>query len=237
MGRAICERLLSEPWCGPLVVADLDRGGVEALAAELPGDVTAIPVDVTDDASIAALVASAGDARRLAVAAGVMVPSVSALATTRADFERTLAVNLTGSFLVAQAFARAMAERDGGAIVAISAIGGIVPRWQQTAYSASKAGLQMALRVLGLEAMAAGVRVNVISPGGVDTPMSRAWAASQPGVDPSAGNLDSYRTKVPRGRMADTGDIAAAVAFLLGPDSAHIALQDLVVDGGELLGV
>jgi 2,3-dihydro-2,3-dihydroxybenzoate dehydrogenase len=240
MGGPIAERLGREPWCGRLVVADLNEEAVTQLAADLRAagvpDVAAHHVDITDPSSLAKLVDAVDDARRLVVTVGVMVPSVSALETTVEDFERTLAVNLTGAFSVSQAFAQRMVQHGDGAIVAISSIASIIPRWRQVAYSASKAGLAMALRGLGLETMEHGVRVNVISPGGVDTPMSRAWRESQGGIDLSAGDLATYRTRVPAGRSATPAEIAGAVAFMLGPDSRHIALRELVIDGGELLG-
>jgi 2,3-dihydro-2,3-dihydroxybenzoate dehydrogenase len=242
LGRIIARRLGREPWCGKLIVSDLDEARLDDLAGELReagvADVATHVADASDPASIEALVRASGDARRVCVTVGVMVPSVSALETTAVDFETTLAVNLTGAFILSQAYARAMIERGvHGSIVGISSIGGIVPRWHQAAYSASKAGLQMALRVLGLETAANGVRVNVVSPGGIDTPMSRGWRERNPGVDQASGSLETFRTRVPVGHIGNCEDVAAAVAFLLGPDSGHVVMRDLVVDGGELLGV
>jgi 2,3-dihydro-2,3-dihydroxybenzoate dehydrogenase len=109
---------------------------------------------------------------------------------------------------------------------------------RQAAYCASKAGMRQGLRVLGMEVAADGVRINTVSPGATDTPMMRALAADHDSVDDLAhGTLEAMRPRIPSGRVARTADIAGAVAYLLGPEAEHIFLQDLVIDGGELLGM
>ena len=242
LGRVIAGRLGREPWCGRLIVSDLDEAKLEELAAELRDagitDVETHVADASDCDSIERLVNASGDARRVCVTVGVMVPSSPALEITTEDFKTTFAVILTGAFMLAQAYARRMIERGvAGSIVAISSIAGHQPRWHQTAYVASKAGLNMALRVLALETAPHGVRVNIVSPGGIDTPMSQAWRERNPGVSQTAGSVETFRTRVPLGKLGELEDVAGAVAFLLGPDSSHIVMHDLVVDGGELLGL
>ena len=82
------------------------------------------------------------------------------------------------------------------------------------------------------------MRINTVSPGATDTPMMRALAADHDSVDDLAeGTLEAMRPRIPSGRVARTADIAGAVAYLLGPEAEHIFLQDLVIDGGELLGM
>jgi 2,3-dihydro-2,3-dihydroxybenzoate dehydrogenase len=120
----------------------------------------------------------------------------------------------------------------------VTSIAATLPRMRQAAYCASKAGVRQALRVLGMEGIAHGVRINTVAPGPTDTPMMRELAADHPSVDHlAAGDPAALRPRIPAGRVARPHDIAAAVAFLLSPDSGHIALRDLVVDGGEALGV
>jgi NAD(P)-dependent dehydrogenase (short-subunit alcohol dehydrogenase family) len=129
-------------------------------------------------------------------------------------------------------------SRGRGAIVAIASIAARMPRKRQAAYCASKAGMRHGLRVLGMEVAPAGVRVNTVSPGATDTPMMRALAGDHPSVDDLAsGSLESMRPPIPHGRVARTADVAQVVSFLLAPGSEHIFLQDIVVDGGELLGM
>src|SRR5262249_4422841 len=155
------------------------------LAEDLRRDgrtVDACQIDVTDDASIAALVAASREAERVAVVAGIFAAS-PAFETTRIEFDRILAVNLVGDFLVAQAYAREMASRGRGAIVGVTSIASRVPRMRQAAYVASKAGLRQALRVLAMETVPLGVRINTVSPGPTDTPMMRSLAADHATVD------------------------------------------------------
>ncbi|MFG2045756.1 SDR family oxidoreductase, partial [Dactylosporangium sp. NPDC048998] len=89
-----------------------------------------------------------------------------------------------------------------------------------------------------MEVAASGVRVNTVSPGPTDTQMMRQLASDHATVDDLAeGSLLAFRPRIPAGRVARGPDIAAVVRFLLSPDSSHILLGDIVVDGGELLGM
>lgn len=240
IGAAIARRLAREPWTDRLVIADIRLDAVEALAAELRADgrrVDAFAVDVTDDTSIAALVAQSREAERLAVVAGIFRAS-PVLETTRDEFAQVLGVNLMGNFFVAQAYAAEMIPRRSGAIVGVASIASRMPRVRQAAYAASKAGMRQALRVLAMEAVPQGVRVNTVSPGPTDTPMMRSLAADHASVDDLAtGSPDAFRPRVPDGRVARPEQVASAVAWLLSPDSEHVAFHDLMVDGGESLGI
>jgi 2,3-dihydro-2,3-dihydroxybenzoate dehydrogenase len=240
IGAELARRLAREPWTERLVLADLLLDSCEELARELDGDgceVSAQRVDVTDGDQVAELVAATPDAERVAIAAGIFAPA-AALDVEREQFARILEVNLAGVFFVAQAYARSMAERGSGAIVGVASIAARMPRMRQVAYCASKAGMRHALRVLGMEVAPRGVRVNTVSPGATDTPMMRTLAGDHPSVDDLAiGSLEAMRPRIPHGRVARTADVANVVSFLLAPDSAHIHLQDVVVDGGELLGM
>ena len=172
-----------------------------------------------------------------AIASGIYTGG-SALETTRAEMDRIFAVNLFGVFFTAQGYAREMVTRRSGSIVAIGSISGRFPRMGQIAYGASKAGIRQALRVLAMETVPLGVRINLISPGPVDSEMMRALKSDHPNVDDLAvGSPAAFRPRVPDGRVGRTEQVAAAAAFLLGPDSAHIAFHDLYLDGGETLGV
>jgi 2,3-dihydro-2,3-dihydroxybenzoate dehydrogenase len=239
IGAGIARRLASESWTSRLVLADLKADGCRELAAEL-GDAAETEVhgvDIADPAQVAALVEASGDAARVAIAAGTFAPS-PALEVEREDFARIVEVNLLGVFFVAQAYARAMAERGSGAIVGIASIAARMPRMRQAAYCASKAGMRQSLRVLGMEVAPLGVRVNTVSPGPTDTPMMRALAADHANVnDLATGSLEAMRPRIPGGRVATPTDVANVVSFLLAPGSEHVCLEDIVVDGGELLGM
>jgi 2,3-dihydro-2,3-dihydroxybenzoate dehydrogenase len=240
IGAAVATRLANEAWSGDLHLADLDGEAVERIASEIRAagrPCVSSRVDLADTASIERLVAAASDADRVAIVAGVFA-STPALETTREEFDRVLSINLVGTFLAAQGFARHMVERRQGSICGVASIAARMPRMKQAAYAASKAGMRQAFRVLALETVPFGVTVNTVSPGPTDTPMMRRMSRDHPNVDDLAmGSPDAFRPKIPAGRVGRVEDIAGAVAYLLGPDSRHVALHDLVVDGGELLGM
>ncbi len=239
IGEAVVRRLAREHWAGSLLLADLDLEGAETVAAELRGEgvnADAVRVDIRDPKSVDAMVAAAPDADRVAIVAGVFA-AASSLDVDRAEFERILGVNLVGVYFVAQGFARQMVRRGSGSICAVGSIAARMPRMRQAAYSASKAGMRQALRVLALETVPAGVRINFVAPGPTDTPMMRQLSRDHPTIDLAKGSPEAFRPPVPDRRVGTPADIAAAVAFLLSPDADHIAFHDLYVDGGESLGL
>jgi 2,3-dihydro-2,3-dihydroxybenzoate dehydrogenase len=239
IGAGIARQLAAEEWTSRLVLADLKPDGCHELAEELApqAEVDALAVDISDPAQVARLVAASAEAERVVIAAGTFAPA-EALEVEREQFARIIEVNLTGVFFVAQAYAQEMARRGSGAIVGVASIAARMPRMRQSAYCASKAGMRQGLRVLGMEVAPLGVRVNTVSPGATDTPMMRSLAADHANVDDLAiGSLEAMRPRIPNGRVATPDDVAAVVSFLLAPTSEHVFLQDVVVDGGELLGM
>jgi 2,3-dihydro-2,3-dihydroxybenzoate dehydrogenase len=239
IGRAIAADVAAQPWVSELIVADRLADLAEKAAAELAADgkaVTAVAADLADGASIERLVALTKDARYLVVAAGIF-DATSSLEADSDSFRRVLEVNLVGTFHAARLYARHMVESGDGSIVAVASVAARMPRLKQAAYCASKAGMRQALRVLALETTPRNVRINFVSPGPTDTEMMRQMASDHPHIDDLAqGSLESFRPRVPRGVVARTHEIASAVTYLLSPAASHISLQDLVVDGGELLG-
>ena len=239
IGAAVATHLATEPWTRRIVIADIREDLVEELAAKLRADghdAVGMRVDVTDGASVDTLVAASSEAERVAIAAGIFKATPS-LEATRDDFDRVLAVNLMGNFFAAQAYARHMVERRSGSIVAIASIASRMGRMRQAAYCASKAGMRQALRVLAMETVPLGVRINFVSPGPTDTPMMRELAADHASVDDLAiGSPEAFRPPIPAGRVARPEAIAQAVAFLLSPAASHVAMHDLQVDGGETIG-
>lgn len=241
IGRAIAVELGRTDPSGRVLVADSDGAGAEQVAQELLAagvDAVARAVDIRDAAALKALVADSSEATRVAVAAGIFRSS-PALETPMSELEEVLAVNTIGCFHVAQLYAAKMVEQgQGGSIVAVASIAARMPRMRQAAYAASKAAIRQALRVLAMEVVGHGVRINTVSPGPTDTEMMRELASDHASIsDLSKGDLAVMRPRIPSGRVAEAADVAAAAVFLLGAGSAHIALADVVVDGGELLGM
>lgn len=155
------------------------------------------------------------------------------------DFDLIFAVNTRAVFLLTQAAGRHMATQQAGSVVTIASNAALVPRVMQSAYCASKAAVTHLMRCFGLELAQYGIRVNSVLPGAADTPMVQQLRATmRPGdADESvAGSLEKFRNAIPLGRLAPVDQIAAAVAFLLSDQAAHITMQSLVVDGGGALG-
>lgn len=240
IGQAISEELARADPKAHLVLADINLDSVQRLAVslqELGVQASAQHVDLADQDSVRQLVADTPEVDKVAIAAGIFEAS-SALETTVAELERITRINLIGCFQVAQLYAASMMDRGGGSIVAIASIAARMPRMRQAAYSASKAGLRQALRVLAMEVAASGVRINTVSPGATDTEMMRQLAGDHATVNDLAdGSLAALRPRIPDGRVALGSDVAALVSFLLSSESSHILLADIVVDGGELLGM
>jgi 2,3-dihydro-2,3-dihydroxybenzoate dehydrogenase len=240
IGEAVARRLAVEPWTDRILLADIRGPEIHTLAQELEEAGTpsrAREVDVASPDSIDALVRDSADAERVAIVAGIFRASPS-LTTAWDDFEQVVAVNLLGNFFVAQGYAREMVTREHGAIVGVASIAARMPRMRQAAYAAAKAGLRQALRVLAMETVPLGVRINTVSPGPTDTPMMRDLARDHASVDDLAhGSPEAFRPRVPDKRVARPEQVAAAVAWLLSPESDHVAFHDLFVDGGESLGM
>lgn len=240
IGRGIAEQLAATNPDRAMLLADIDESGAKSAAESLSANgaaVTSCGVDIADAASVTDLIAASEAADQVVIAAGIFRSSPS-LKTPVSEFEDVFRVNTFGCFHVAQGYAAQMAERGGGSIVAIASIAARMPRMWQAAYSSSKAALRQALRVLAMEAVANGVRINTVSPGPTDTEMMQQMASDHGGVSYLAeGSLESMRPRIPSGRVATPTDLAATVSFLLSPASQHIVMADIVVDGGELLGM
>ena len=193
-------------------------------------------LDVTDDSSVEATVSSieeqAGPIDVLVNGAGVLSHRPT-LELSADEWHRTFAVNATGVFVVSTAVARRMVPRGRGSIVTISSNAGRLPRHSMAAYGASKAAAALFTQSLGLELGAHGIRCNVVSPGTTRSDMTAgilADAAAEQRI--LEGDLTTFKAGIPLGRIADPGDIAAAVAWLASDGARHVTMQDLVVDGG-----
>ena len=141
-----------------------------------------------------------------------------------------------GKSTVGRALARVMAPRRRGALVVVGSNAAGIPRQAMAAYAASKAAATMFVRCLGLELAPHGVRCNVVAPGSTRTPMQTGmWADDQGEARVIAGTLGNFKSGIPLGKLAEPGDIANAVMFLLSEQAGHIAMSDLYVDGGATL--
>ena len=217
-GYAVAANDLSAP---EQTLGELERVGAEALA---------IPGDVSDEAAVYEMVRDVmenfGRVDVLVNNAGVsaIIPAEEA---TLADWNRTLAVNLTGPFLMSRDFSKEMLRRRGGSIVNISSVAGLLGIADRAAYNASKHGLIGLTRTLAAEWGGRGVRVNAVCPGWVKTEMDQE-------DQDSGGYTDAdIIGRTPMARFAGPEDIARAVAFLADPEqSGYVNGHALSVDGG-----
>lgn len=192
-----------------------------------PGPHLGLACDVTDDDSVAravaAVVGATGSIDVLVNCAGIV--ALDAAEDLGADaWARTLDVNLTGTFRLAQAVGRHMLDAGHGRIVNIASQAAHVGLDRHAAYCASKAGVTGLTRVLALEWGGRGVTVNTVSPTVVLTDLGRAAWANEAGV--------RHQDEIPTGRFATPAEVAAAVLYLASDAAGMVNGADLRVDGG-----
>lgn len=228
IGKATAE-LLARRGGGRLILVDADANALHDLA--LDGDKLIGSVAEPDFWASADL----GSLDHAVINAGVAgAGSIADLPFE--EWRRILSVNLDGAFLSLQAAMRAM--RDGGSIVTVASAAGLKPEPGVAAYAASKAGLIQLARVAAKEAADRRIRVNIIAPGGVETPVWNAVPmfadrAREIGRDAAFAELAAMAT--PLGRYATAEEIAEQIAFLLSDRAATMTGSVLVTDGGYTL--
>lgn len=210
-------------------IVGIDRGeSATELPSTLPrGGHHSLVVDLTDAAAAAEAVE---DAVRLAGVPSILVNSAgvalldSAFDVTPERWDATLAINLRGSFFMAQAAGRHMVAANYGRIINLASQAAVIGLDQHVAYSASKAGLLGMSRVLSLEWARSGVTVNCISPTVVETPLGKAAWAGERG--------DKAKEAIPVGRFAQPEEIAYLIGYLASEEAAMVTGENVVIDGG-----
>lgn len=219
---------------GGACVAVLDRNAAAATAVAAGierdgGRAIWLVADVTDPDAIAA---AADQVRQVFGACSVLVNNAALVGyagplmdADLRQWDRMLAVNLTGALICTRAFGRQMIDAGhGGSIVNVASICGHVPLAQGGVYSVGKAGLMMMTRMLALELAEHRIRCNSVSPGLVRTPATEvAYGDDELG--------EARRRMVPVGRVAEAADMANVIAFLASDRSGYVDGQDILVDG------
>jgi len=228
IGAAVANRFLQEG--SKVVVLDRDPKGREQVKLDLPDLSGVVAADVTkfDEVSkaFAQTVATMGGVDVLVNNAGISIRH-NFLDITRDEWDKIIAVNLTGVFYVAQLAARHMMEKGSGVILQTASTNGLVGHPYYADYNAAKAGVIELTKSMALE-LAPKIRVNAIAPGYVLTPMQRAEYTDQ--------MLDKVNQKIPMRRHAKPEEIAALFAFLASDDAVYITGHVYPIDGGETAG-
>ncbi len=210
-----------------VVAIDLDEAGCEALRAD---GIAALVGDAADPRVYEEAIAVHGRVDALYANAGIGVETKTSELDVP-EWDRNIAVHLTGAFHAARAAFRAMAERGEGSIGFASSPHAIRTVATSSVYAAAKAGVLGLMRSLAVEGAPLGVRVNAVLPGAMDTPMVRTFAARQ--ADPAA-VLDAFAAISPMGRLGRADEVAAAVLFLSSDAASFVTGTTLAVDGGVL---
>jgi meso-butanediol dehydrogenase/(S,S)-butanediol dehydrogenase/diacetyl reductase len=231
IGRACAERIASEG--GRVFGADLDEARLEETAAAIRaagGEVVTGGCDVSDpEACRATVAAAASRLGRLDVLCNVAGIGVYAHATDLTDeqWNRVVAVNLSGTFFASQAAIPHLLETRGN-IVNVASSAGLVGIAYAAAYCASKGGVVLLTRSMAVEFGHRKLRVNCVCPGGVDTPLTRAFRPPEG----ARGELLARMSLVPR--LAKPEEIASAVAYLASDEARYVNGAALAIDGGQV---
>jgi NAD(P)-dependent dehydrogenase (short-subunit alcohol dehydrogenase family) len=235
IGLAAARRFIEER-CR-VFIAGLDPAELDAAVIDLRGgggEVAGLACDVSNEADVNRMIdaadAALGGIDVLANNAGIAQRDPF-LQITVADWDRILAVNLRGMFLVAQAVSNKMVRRgSGGVIINMSSTNGIAGEEDYAHYNASKGGVLLLTKTMAVELGRHGIRVNALCPGYIRSPLNAAIAA---GLSDDF-EADYVRQRIPLGRAGLPEDVAAAYAFLASDDASFVHGADLVIDGGQL---
>jgi len=234
IGRAVAERCVAQ--AARVVIMDVDCDAAQATATDLGAEL-GLGGDVTDAGAVERAVAEAAAA--LGGLDGVVnnagIPMTGTVAELdEDDWDRVLAVNLKGAYLVSRAAWPHLRAGDGGVIVNTGSIAGMWATENQPAYAAAKGATIMLTKCMALDGAREGIRVNSVSPGFIETPMLERFMADQP--DPGAVR-DALTGRAPLGRLGTPLDIADAFVYLLSDEAGWVTGTNLVVDGGVTSGI
>lgn len=227
-----------------VTIADLPSAGAAETVKllDVGSGHAALDVDVSNSGSVRSMVEAAEklhDGIDILVNAAAILIVQPFLEIDPDSWEKTIAVNTTGQFLVAQEVARRMVARgSGGRIILVASNVGFTPRINNASYAASKAAVIQLARAMAMEISRHDITVNALCPGSTATTM---LVDNQAGGDSRRldgiihGDLKQWRTGIPLGRLAEPADQAALCVFLASDGGRYITGQAIRVDGGQTL--
>jgi len=222
----VCVGALSA-WGASVVCADINLESANGVAERMRADgqdVSACLIDIRSGESVRQICADLGSADILVVTPGINVRR-RLLDLDDASIESVVGLNLVGVARTIREFARSMTARGAGSIIVFSSIRSTVVESGQSIYAATKAGIVMLAKGAAAELGGANVRVNAISPGVVETALTRPIRENAPW-------RDAYATKTALRRWARPTELAGAVVFLASDASSYVTGTELFVDGG-----
>jgi len=226
IGRAIAEQLARQ---GATVVAAARGENARAVADGIQaagGRAEAVALDVTDSAAAERVVASVLERHAridiLVNNAGITRDQLL-LRMKRDDWDAVLATNLTAAFTLTQAVLKPMIRQRGGRVICVGSVVGQSGNAGQANYAASKAGLIGFVKSVALEVASRGITANVVTPGLIETEMTRAMTGEA---------RDEWAAKIPLRRLGTPADVASAVCFLASDEASYITGHVLAVNGG-----
>lgn len=231
IGKAIAQKFLQEG--ARLLICDIVPDMIVVAASELSqwGEVYGMTGDVSERAFCEALVKQAaeyfGEIDVLVNNAGI-VAIEPFLEHSESAWDRVMAVNLKGTFLLGQQVARVLvAQGKGGAIINMGSTNGHVAERESAAYNASKAGVVLLTKTMAAELAPYNIRVNCVSPGFIITDLTKKSGAGNTFVR-------EYPNKIPLGRSGNPEEVANLFAFLASDEASFIIGQSIIIDGGQL---